>query len=39
MYTLFALLVHALVEWLDRKLYQAGIKDSPATQYSAQSWR
>ena len=39
MYTLFALLVHALVEWLDRKLYQARIKDSPATQYSAQSWR
>jgi uncharacterized protein YggT (Ycf19 family) len=39
MYTLFALLVHALVEWLDRKLYQARIKDAPDPQYSAQSWQ
>jgi uncharacterized protein YggT (Ycf19 family) len=39
MYTLFALAVHALVEWLDRKLYRASIKDSPTAQYSGQSWR
>jgi uncharacterized protein YggT (Ycf19 family) len=39
MYTLFALAVHALVEWLDRKLYRASVKDSPAAQYSAQNWR
>lgn len=39
MYTLFALAVHALVEWLDRKLYKASVKDSPTAQYAGQSWR
>ncbi len=39
MYALFALAVHALVEWLDRKLYKASVKDSPTAQYAGQSWR
>ena len=31
MYGLFALAIHALVEWLDRKLYAAEVSPAPAT--------